>query len=187
MVKHTIRIIFIAISLLCFLFCSDEPNNPPTISITATPESGEVQLVVQFYSNATDPDGDSLTYLWDFGDDSTDSTESNPVHTFTDAGLFTVTCTVTDNRDSPLSSSDTIEITVQNKLPELTRIKPAWKVTHMPTFTLTVTGKNFTPSSIVMFKNQQKETTFISETSVSCQIEPDDTLIDIAAGAENEP
>ena len=42
-----------------------------------------------------DPNGDSFTYLWNFGD-TTNSTAANPSHTYAAAGTFTVTLTVTD-------------------------------------------------------------------------------------------
>ena len=42
-----------------------------------------------------DPNGDSFTYLWNFGDTTT-STTANPSKTYAGAGTFTVTLTVTD-------------------------------------------------------------------------------------------
>ncbi|MHA1369456.1 MAG: PKD domain-containing protein [Promethearchaeota archaeon] len=37
-----------------------------------------------------------LTYQWDFGDGSSNSTEVNPDHQFTAAGTYTITLTITD-------------------------------------------------------------------------------------------
>ena len=45
-------------------------------------------------TGSEDPDGDALTYAWDFGDGTATSTEANPTHTFTTAGTYTVRLTV---------------------------------------------------------------------------------------------
>ena len=42
--------------------------------------------------------GESLTYLWNFGDGTT-SVEENPTHTFGGIGTYTITLTVTDTNN----------------------------------------------------------------------------------------
>jgi hypothetical protein len=78
-----------------WIIVTSPTNNPPTASPTATPSSGNVPLTVQFAANASDPDGDALTYAWDFGDGGT-STEENPVHVYQNAGAFVAWLTVSD-------------------------------------------------------------------------------------------
>ena len=56
-------------------------NHAPTVSFS-TVNTG---LTVQFKNTSTDADGDTLEYVWDFGDGSTSSVKS-PVHTYTKAG-----------------------------------------------------------------------------------------------------
>jgi PKD repeat protein len=74
-------------------------NEPPTASPTAEPTSGPAPLTVQFAAHASDPNGDPVTYAWDFGDpDSPDpvSSEADPVHTYTQPGTYEASLTVTD-------------------------------------------------------------------------------------------
>jgi PKD repeat protein len=52
---------------------------------------------VTFAASASDPDGDPLTYSWDFGDGTMDKGESL-FHVFYDEGQFKVTLTVSDGR-----------------------------------------------------------------------------------------
>ena len=58
---------------------------------------------VEFYDYSYDDDGEIVSWLWDFGDASTDSTVPKPVHTYSAPGEYEVTLTVTDD-DSKLSS-----------------------------------------------------------------------------------
>src|SRR3990172_2296655 len=62
------------------------------------PYSEEEGKPVSFSSlGSYDPDGDELTYLWDFGDGQT-SAEPNPSHTYSQNGVYSVTLTVSDGR-----------------------------------------------------------------------------------------
>ena len=92
------------------------PNNPPEASPTATPNSGNAPLGVQFAANATDPDSDDLTYLWDFGDPASSdntSTSANPVHTYESPDTYTVWVTVSDGQHEVSESLTVVVSAVQ--------------------------------------------------------------------------
>jgi PKD repeat protein len=72
-------------------------NTAPQADFRADPASGSAPLVVRFTNASSDRDGDPLSFLWDFGD-GTLSEEENPVHTFGEAGQFTVVLVAADSR-----------------------------------------------------------------------------------------
>lgn len=74
----------------------DPGNQPPQVSITASPTSGTAPLAVNFTANASDPDGYITSYYWDFGDGQTASGASVS-HTYQTAGNFTASVTVSDD------------------------------------------------------------------------------------------
>ena len=72
-------------------------NCSPVARATADKQSGPVPLTVAFKGDtSTDPDGDVLTYDWDFGDGSPHSALPNPTHEYTTAGVRLAKLTVTD-------------------------------------------------------------------------------------------
>jgi len=90
-------------------------NNPPegTIVKPAGDVTIEAGQDVQFSGTASDPDGDALTVLWDFGDGITSAELAPGSHTYTDAGSYTVTFTATDEHglDDPTPDTRTVTVT----------------------------------------------------------------------------
>lgn len=85
-------------------------NKPPVASATATPTSGNSPLAVAFNgAGSTDPDGTIVAYDWNFGDFTT-GTGAVISHSYTSAGTYPATLTVTDNRGD--TSATTVNITV---------------------------------------------------------------------------
>jgi cytochrome c len=84
----------------------------PIAVASATPTSGSAPLTVRFSSAGTsDPDGDPITYAWDFTSDGTvDSTAANPTHTYTSNGEFTATLTVRDSTGRSANASVVIGV-----------------------------------------------------------------------------
>jgi PKD repeat protein len=68
----------------------------PTASFSAAPTSGTAPLAVQFTDTSS---GSPTAWAWDFGD-ATNSTAQNPSHTYTAAGTYTVTLTVSNSAGS---------------------------------------------------------------------------------------
>ena len=91
-------------------------NAPPTAVATADVTWGPSALTVQFdATSSTDPEGGSLTYLWDFGD-GTVSTQASLSHVFAgtppDPEVYTVTLSVTDDGAGQAPESDVTTLTI---------------------------------------------------------------------------
>jgi hypothetical protein len=95
-----------------FVYLSDIAPNPALEIMEAYgPSVGAVGETIQFNGSIIPLTGQPpYQYRWDFGDDSTASTEVNPTHIYTKAGEYTYTFTVTDQADD--SVSETGEITI---------------------------------------------------------------------------
>ncbi|HOV74488.1 MAG TPA: PKD domain-containing protein [Candidatus Hydrogenedentes bacterium] len=71
----------------------------PTASFDWTPASGYAPLSVAFTDTSSPGTKPITAWLWDFGDGTT-SAQQNPSHTYTTAGTFTVSLTVTSDAGS---------------------------------------------------------------------------------------
>jgi len=76
----------------------------PASGFSAEPASGITPLTVQFTDRSG---GDPASWAWDFGDgDSTNATAKNPVHTYTEAGTYTVSLVVSNVYGSDSETKD---------------------------------------------------------------------------------
>jgi len=91
------------------LFDNRIANAPPTASFMTTPTSGAVTDTITFDASASSDDGWIVSYDWDFGD-RTDGTGKIVQHTYTTAGTYIITLTVTDNEGGTDSAQYTLEI-----------------------------------------------------------------------------
>ncbi|MEI5638870.1 MULTISPECIES: collagenase [unclassified Pseudoalteromonas] len=91
------------------LVASDE-NQSPSAQING-PYQGQAGAAIQFSSQGSiDPDGDELSYLWQFGD-GTQSQVANPSHSYDQSGEYQVHLTVSD--PNGLTHSDSTTVVVQ--------------------------------------------------------------------------
>jgi glucose/arabinose dehydrogenase/PKD repeat protein len=81
-----------------------DSNLAPVAAAAASPTQGPTPLTVDFSSaGSSDPEGQALSYLWDFGDGTT-STLANPSHTYSVAGPYQVRLTVSDGVNQTLAA-----------------------------------------------------------------------------------
>ncbi|MFB7530240.1 ThuA domain-containing protein [Streptomyces sp. NPDC056178] len=89
----------------------------PNAVASSDKTSGTAPLKVKFFSEGTvDPDGDPLTYAWNFGDGGT-STAANPTYTYKKNGTYTATVTAKDPTGRTASAS--VHVTVGNTAPKV--------------------------------------------------------------------
>jgi outer membrane protein OmpA-like peptidoglycan-associated protein len=88
------------------------PANRPPKAMVNCPAEAEVNTLVTFdASGSSDPEGNPLTYKWDFGDGTTSSfTFPNATHRYAKAGSFTVRLTVEDGRGGSDSTTCTVAV-----------------------------------------------------------------------------
>jgi len=91
-------------------------NRPPVANFTESAETISTGEVVSFNaSESYDPDGDIISYFWDFGDGA-NSTDVLVEHAYADDGVYIVTLTVTDD-DGSTATVTSIK-TVLNRPPD---------------------------------------------------------------------
>lgn len=95
---------------------SVKPNHPPIANFNFSPAIAWESRPVTFTNLSKDPDGDPLTYTWDFGDGST-STLTSPSHSFIittlphlDSQNFLVKLTVKDSRGASATYTATVPV-----------------------------------------------------------------------------
>ncbi len=119
-------------------------NRAPTAN-PGGPYVGVVGSPVAFTgAGSSDPDGDPLTYGWDFGDGTT-GTGVNPTHVYGAGGTFTVTLIVNDGA----ASSGPATTTVAMNQPPVANAGPDQTVKQRTTATLNGTASSDPDGSIV--------------------------------------
>jgi PKD repeat protein len=85
-------------------------NQPPSVTAGRTPTGNvRVGVPISFTATAADPDGDAVTYAWDFGDGTT-SAEQNPTKAFLAAATRTVRVTASDGKGGEASATLTVVV-----------------------------------------------------------------------------
>jgi PKD repeat protein len=85
-------------------------TRPPVADFTFSPLQPFINDDVLFAPDASDPDGDTLSYTWSWGDGTDDSHAHVPLHTFRSVGSKTVTLTVTDSHGAVDTVSHDVDV-----------------------------------------------------------------------------
>ncbi|BCE03255.1 endo-1,4-beta-xylanase [Marinicellulosiphila megalodicopiae] len=109
------------------------PQVNPTVSVA---NSG----IASFSANASDLDGDILTYLWTFGDGST-SIEQNPLHQYAkqaQVSSYSVSLVVTDEDNNNISKTVPVTISAQEVVNSAPTVEPIAQQSSLTDTTLTM-------------------------------------------------
>jgi gliding motility-associated-like protein len=116
-------------------------QNPDAVASANGPLSGCVPFTVNFQNNSSS----ATNYVWNFGDGSPTSTATNPSHTYTTAGVYTVSL-VASNPNGCTASSDTTSLIItvidDSIFASFTYIKIDSCGPYTANFTNTSTGNN---------------------------------------------
>jgi len=84
-------------------------NVAPSADFSFTPSFPKDVDAIHFTDESYDSDGSVVSWFWDFGDGH-NSTLQNPVHTYSDDGIYTVSLTIKDDDGASNSISKGIEV-----------------------------------------------------------------------------
>jgi gliding motility-associated-like protein len=107
---------------------------PPTISITNLPGSICLGLSVSPVATASSPDG-IASYIWDFGDGTVIPGTLTPTHTYTAAGIYPITFTVTSGGGCVQPVTSLIKVGTQPSAVDFTAVNPSTCVSDSVNFT----------------------------------------------------
>ncbi len=114
-------------------------NRTPIATASASPLTGPVPLSVRFdASRSSDPDGDALTYDWNFGDGTAHGTAAIVTHTYTVSGVFDAVVTVTDSPGARATA--TVRISAGNAPPSPRITSPTTSATFAVGDVVTLRG-----------------------------------------------
>ncbi len=108
----------------CYVVTSEgklgRPGPSTNVKVTSTGASPEasftyyydldIYTAVSFSDSSFDPDGEIVSWSWDFGDGSAGSAERDPFHVFPAEGIYTVTLTVRDDSGNTSTYSEDVYI-----------------------------------------------------------------------------
>ena len=90
---------------------TSEVDLAPIASFTTSATTGEAPFLASFDASASSDDNGSVSYSWNFGDNSDAVSGVKADHSYAAAGIYTVTLTVTDEAGQSTQSSTQITVT----------------------------------------------------------------------------
>ena len=143
-------------------------NNIP-ISDSGGPYSGIISEIIVFDgSGSSDPDGDTLTYSWNFGDGNT-ANDEKPTHSYNSDGIYNVTLEVTDSEGASDTHSTIVTISSQGGTNlTVTQVSPNSMIKGQ-TISVTIFGTGFDQNASVEFSGKKWTPKVISITIVDSQ------------------
>jgi subtilisin family serine protease/glucose/arabinose dehydrogenase len=119
-------------------------NRPPTAMMSAEPTQGPTPLTITFSASGSfDPDANPLTYTWNFGDGSPNGSQQIASHTYTVAGVYIATLTVSDGLGGV--DTKTVEVAAGSFRPTATISQPASTFTYAVGDTISYAGSATDP------------------------------------------
>ena len=118
-VKDTTHPPFLMSKDICIVRVMDIKENQPPIAVaSAIPIVAKTHEVINFSATGSyDPEGDIITFKWDFGDNSTNTSDKYySTHKYLDDDLYNVTLTVMDNNSN--SATTNLGVTIINRPPK---------------------------------------------------------------------
>jgi autotransporter-associated beta strand protein len=86
-------------------------NLPPVANISATNSNPAVNANVTFSCTASDPNGDTLAYFWDWGNGTTTTNNSPTANkSWPTAGVYIVQCTVSDQKGLTTTADYVVQV-----------------------------------------------------------------------------
>ena len=100
-----------------------QPNQSPSAAFSYSPDAPRANRAVSFANQSSDPDGQIVSYSWDFdGDESADASGANPTYAFPAQGTYTASLTVTDDNESTATTSKNVTVIQQYNTATITGI-----------------------------------------------------------------
>jgi len=84
-------------------------NVGPRAAFTYSPRCPTIYDVVRFTDQSTDPDGEIVSWAWEFGDGAS-STQPSPTHRYPAPGTYTVSLVLTDDDGASATTRKEIEV-----------------------------------------------------------------------------
>ena len=153
-------------------------NQPPIASLVVTPSGGVAPVNVSATASGSDADGTVSAMSIDFGD-GTAVNGATGTHTYTVAGTYTVTATVTDNNGATSTAKSTVSVTPNG----ITLIRPSRGAVVTSPVAITATATAALP--IVAMRVYVDNVAQYSLYSFSSSVGKLDTTLPMAKGVHN--